>query len=64
MIISTLLSLIGIFLAGYSLPEKWMTNLLEVKSSYAILATCLGLVSGLMIGFSTNYYTSYDFRPV
>jgi len=64
LIISTLLSLIGIFLAGYSLPEKWMINLLEVKSSYAILATCLGLVSGLMIGFSTNYYTSYDFRPV
>lgn len=35
-----------------------------MERNYAILVTLLGLFSGLLIGLSTNYYTSYEFEPV
>lgn len=36
----------------------------KVYRSYAITAATLGLVSGFIIGLSTNYYTSYAYKPV
>ena len=50
------------------LPETWNFvsdgSLHKGKDYYAFLCTGLGLVSGLLIGISTDYYTSYSYSPV
>merc|ERR1712125_13011 len=37
---------------------------LEVKWWYCALSICMGLWSGLLIGFVTEYYTSHSYSPV
>jgi inorganic pyrophosphatase len=66
LIISTLLILIGLFFATkYLLPDEWM---IDDKHRgywyYVFICTGLGLLSGLLIGFSTEYYTSKQNSPV
>jgi Na+/H+-translocating membrane pyrophosphatase len=36
----------------------------SVTSNQAFICTCLGLWSGYVIGFTTNYYTSGSYKPV
>lgn len=64
--ISTVLVLIFLFFTSKcALPETWT----QVDGSkghwyYAFICTSMGLVSGLLIGYSTDYYTSNAHQPV
>lgn len=74
--ISTGLILITVPIATViSLPTRWRVvqashgphGAVEEEyttSFYATIAVCLGLVSGLIIGYSTDYYTSNAHEPV
>ena len=66
LVLSTLLILVGLWLISYfCLPASWVTsNNTNAKWYYAFICSGLGLVSGLCIGFSTEYYTSKDNSPV
>lgn len=66
LIISTLLILVGLFfITKYSLPEFWQVEGKHNAHWYHVfICTGLGLVSGLFIGFSTEYYTSKQNGPV
>jgi H(+)-translocating pyrophosphatase len=67
LVISTVLILLTIPVAALlSLPSSWKEPGRESESTliYAVIATGLGLVSGLIIGFSTDYYTSNAHHPV
>ncbi len=66
LIISTLLILVGLFfVCKFGLPEKWAIDPEhEAKWWYAFICPSLGLISGLLIGFSTEYYTSKQNSPV
>lgn len=53
-------------IAAYiSLPAK-LTGLAKVdrRPYHAFFCTLFGLVSGLIIGFCTEYYTSHSYSPV
>jgi inorganic pyrophosphatase len=56
------------YLAIYSLPQVFsFSNGLEVthvKNIYAFICTALGLWSGLIIGYFTEYFTSNAYSPV
>lgn len=70
--LSTLLILLTIPIAAViSLPFKWRVVYSGVpaleehtNSIYAAISVALGLVSGLIIGYSTDYYTSNAHEPV
>ena len=70
--ISTVLELIFLpFICWWLLPDEWHFNAnflgTHLKLSnrwYAMLATGMGLVSGLLIGLATDYYTSNAHAPV
>ena len=70
--ISTILILLTIPLAAVlSLPFKWRVVYSGVpaqeehsNSIYACISVALGLVSGLVIGYSTDYFTSNAHEPV
>lgn len=66
LIISTLLILVGLFfISRFCLPSHWaISDKKEAQWYYVFICTGLGLVSGLLIGFSTEYYTSKDNAPV
>jgi inorganic pyrophosphatase len=55
-------------IAIYSLPASFTfptaTGALLVKPSYAFVCSALGLWSGLLIGWFTEYYTSNAYDPV
>merc|ERR1719359_732748 len=57
-----------IWLSQACLPETFSmghgAEKYEVHSSYCSIAISLGLWSGLIIGFVTEYYTSHSFTPV
>ena len=65
---STLLTLLFLIGPVYLLPESWNFEFggKQKKGSqwYAYIVTALGCVSGLLIGFSTDYYTSAVYFPV
>ena len=68
LIISTIFTLLLMIPTIYILPEKW-TFMLGAKEKsanrwYAFVSPALGCVSGLLIGMSTDYYTSYAYSPV
>ena len=55
------------FLAEYSLPDSFVFPGVEggrVDKFYAFVCTAMGLWSGLIIGYTTEYYTSNAYRPV
>jgi len=69
LIISTVLTLLLLPVAAYmTLPESWNyeTNgkIKQTNRWYCIIVTGVGLVSGLLIGLSTDYYTSSEHYPV
>ena len=58
------------FAAFYWLPSNWKTvnevtkKEFDSKNLYAIISVSMGLLSGLAVGFSTDYYTSNAHKPV
>ncbi len=64
LLLSTLLSFITIFLSVYSLPSSWIHHNHKAYDYYAVICASLGLLSGFFIGMSTDYYTSYSYKPV
>ena len=64
--ISTVLTLGLLVGSVYSLPAKWKfgDDEAEVSRWYAYICTTMGLVSGFIIGVSTDYYTSHAYNPV
>lgn len=72
LLLSTALILIVIPVAGFlTLPSEWTIgpnragNGLQKGTAFkAILCVAMGLISGLVIGYSTDYYTSNAHAPV
>lgn len=63
--LSTVLVLILLVILGwYGLPRSWMYLGKERHWYYAIISTAMGLISGFLIGLSTDYYTSNAHSPV
>lgn len=68
--ISTILILVTIPVAALiSLPSKWDKTNFQPNSGncsaiYACISVGMGLISGLIIGYSTDYYTSNAHDPV
>ena len=62
---SAVLMLIGSYLLITNLlPEKWTHAGIEYTSLGVFIASILGLVAGLLIGFITEYYTGIHKKPV
>ncbi|CAE8678557.1 unnamed protein product [Polarella glacialis] len=67
LVISTvLMTPVAILLSKWCLPEvfKMDEKLTEVKWWYCAISILLGLWSGLVIGYVTEYYTSSTYMPV
>ena len=66
LLLSTVLVLILLFFASmHTLPATWvMTNGQKAHWYYAFISASMGLVSGFLIGLSTDYYTSSAHAPV
>jgi inorganic pyrophosphatase len=67
LVISTvLMTPVVIFLSQWCLPETFSmgTGYEEVKWWYCAVSIMLGLWSGLIIGYITEYYTSHSYTPV
>jgi inorganic pyrophosphatase len=66
LLLSTVLVLILLFFASmHTLPVTWvMTNGQKAHWYYAFISASMGLVSGFLIGLSTDYYTSSAHAPV
>ena len=68
LILSTILALIAFVGTVYMLPETWVygpdDKPRKTNRWFCYMSAALGCVSGLLIGLSTNYYTSYDYTPV
>ncbi|CAA9989578.1 V-type H(+)-translocating pyrophosphatase, putative [Plasmodium knowlesi strain H] len=64
--VSTILQSIAIVVIGYfSFPLSVKYNVLkEIQRWKIIVPALVGLWSGLIIGFTTEFYTSYSFSPV
>ena len=70
LLISTIIMLIGLWiLTPYNIPVYWeyvdAENMLrEAHWYYPAICASMGLISGFLIGISTDYYTSNYHRPV
>jgi inorganic pyrophosphatase len=71
LLLSTLITLVLLVPIGYILPSEWemvdedaVNGKRTVKRYYAFISTAMGLVSGFLIGLSTDYYTSFAHKPV
>jgi len=67
LVISTvIMTPIVIFLSSWCLPEEFSMGVgyENVKWWYCAVSVMLGLWSGLIIGYVTEYYTSHSYRPV
>jgi len=65
LVISTvLMTPVAIGLSQQCLPETFTMGDKEVKSWYCSVCIGLGLWSGLIIGYVTEYYTSHSYTPV
>lgn len=69
LLLSTFFILVGLYFASIGfLPETWQMEvrgqMREVKWWYCYVSTSFGLVSGFLIGLSTDYYTSNAHWPV
>ena len=75
LMISTFLILLTVPVAAWmTLPDDWRTGRYPIvdgkpteersKRHHAVISVCLGLISGLIIGYSTDYYTSNAHAPV
>ena len=52
------------FIINWMLPESWTFTGIEYTSTGVFIATIFGLLSGLAIGFVTEYYTGTGTKPV
>ena len=55
------------FLSQYTLPEHFSfpgSEITYVQNHYAFICSAMGLWSGLIIGYFTEYYTSNTYNPV
>ena len=71
LLFSTIITLVLLFPIGYMLPYEWemadedaLNGTRTVKRYFALISTGMGLVSGFLIGLSTDYYTSFSHNPV
>lgn len=65
LIVSTLLMTpICLLLTQVFLPKTFTTNNVTVSSIKVFVCLIMGLWSGLIIGFITEYFTSHSYRPV
>eukprot|EP00418_Pyrodinium_bahamense_P024818 CAMPEP_0179135118 /NCGR_PEP_ID=MMETSP0796-20121207/64322_1 /TAXON_ID=73915 /ORGANISM="Pyrodinium bahamense, Strain pbaha01" /LENGTH=683 /DNA_ID=CAMNT_0020834133 /DNA_START=65 /DNA_END=2112 /DNA_ORIENTATION=+ len=65
LVISTvLMSPVVVALSKYCLPEHFTLGGQDVKWWYCAVSIMLGLWSGLVIGYVTEYYTSHSYSPV
>ena len=71
LLLSTLITLVLLIPIMYVLPSEWSipdedqpSGTRLVKRYYAFVSTAMGLVSGFLIGLSTDYYTSFAHKPV
>jgi inorganic pyrophosphatase len=67
LVISTvIMTPIAIVLSAVCLPAQFELNseFKQVQWWYCAVSICLGLWSGLVIGFVTEYYTSHSYTPV
>lgn len=68
LLVSTILMTPVLYFCSISyLPEKFTIgkeDKKEITNLKAFICTCLGLWSGYVIGFTTNYYTSGSYKPV
>ena len=68
LVISTAATLFFMFFTVFILPSSWTFKnrgkLCYASRWYAFIASALGCVSGLLIGISTDYYTSFAHPPV
>ena len=71
LLLSTLLTLVLLLPIVYILPSEWKildedapSGTRTVKRWYAFVSTAMGLISGFLIGLSTDYYTSFAHKPV
>ena len=69
LLISTFFILIALYFASmWSLPDQWNMTVRgktrQIKWWYCYVSTSFGLVSGFLIGLSTDYYTSNAHYPV
>jgi inorganic pyrophosphatase len=64
--ISTVFVLIGLYISAHcGLPNSWeQTDGSRGRWYYGFICTTMGLVSGLIIGYSTDYFTSNAHLPV
>ena len=59
-------SIVGITksnITKYSLPETFVIMGRTLSSMGVFYATLSGLISGVLIGLLSEYYTSFDFKP-
>jgi Na+/H+-translocating membrane pyrophosphatase len=69
LLVSTFLILVSLYFATQAfLPDSWTMNVNDkpttVKWWYCYVSTSFGLVSGFLVGLSTDYYTSHAHHPV
>ncbi|AAZ13557.1 vacuolar-type proton translocating pyrophosphatase 1 [Trypanosoma brucei brucei TREU927] len=53
-----------VFITAYSLPDAFTVGAVETTKWRAMVCVLCGLWSGLLIGYSTEYFTSNSYRPV
>jgi len=61
---TVLMTPVVIFLSKYCLPDEFVMQGQTVQWWYCALSIILGLWSGLIIGYLTEYYTSSTYQPV
>lgn len=68
LLISTVFVLVFLFIVGFTcLPSTWKMTVkgdIEGKWYFTVICAGLGLISGFLIGMSTDYYTSNAHEPV
>lgn len=65
LLISTVLVLLGLVAIGmHCLPASWDMNGQKCHWWYSVVCAGMGLVSGFLIGISTDFYTSNQHEPV
>jgi len=64
-IVSSILMLVATYLTvQYMLPAEWVYNGITYNNMGVFYAVIIGLVSGLAIGYITEYYTGTGTKPV
>ncbi len=65
LVLSTLLMLVGLYYPTMMMiPESFVIGTKEYHNSGVFICLAAGLISGLLIGLITEYFTSHRFKPV